>query len=99
MPDLFVRCGLNILDENVPLEQRDLLRAWGIHCCYWITTSVPRVCSGANRRHRASSAQRRQPAIPLHNPGKAGALAEEAGHSAVQPGGPGGRPSANDKKP
>ena len=23
---------MNILDENVPLEQRDLLRAWGIHC-------------------------------------------------------------------
>jgi hypothetical protein len=23
---------VNILDENVPLEQRDLLRAWGIRC-------------------------------------------------------------------
>jgi hypothetical protein len=55
---------VNILDENVPLEQRDLLRAWGIHCCYWITTSVPRVWSGANRRQRAYSGRRRQPVIP-----------------------------------
>lgn len=23
---------MNVLDENIPLEQRDLLRAWGIHC-------------------------------------------------------------------
>ena len=23
---------MNILDENVPLEQRDLLRAWGVRC-------------------------------------------------------------------
>jgi hypothetical protein len=23
---------VNILDENVPLDQRDLLRAWGVHC-------------------------------------------------------------------
>jgi len=23
---------VNILDENVPLEQRDLLRAWGVRC-------------------------------------------------------------------
>ena len=23
---------MNILDENVPLEQRHLLRAWGVHC-------------------------------------------------------------------
>ena len=23
---------MNLLDENIPLDQRDLLRAWGIHC-------------------------------------------------------------------
>jgi hypothetical protein len=23
---------VNLLDENIPLDQRDLLRAWGIHC-------------------------------------------------------------------
>ena len=23
---------MNLLDENIPLEQRDLLRAWGIRC-------------------------------------------------------------------
>lgn len=23
---------MNLLDENIPLEQRDLLRAWGVHC-------------------------------------------------------------------
>ena len=24
--------GVNLLDANIPREQRDLLRAWGIHC-------------------------------------------------------------------
>jgi len=24
--------GVNLLDENLPLDQRDLLRTWGIHC-------------------------------------------------------------------
>lgn len=23
---------MNVLDENIPLDQRDLLRTWGIHC-------------------------------------------------------------------
>lgn len=23
---------MNLLDENIPTEQRDLLRAWGVHC-------------------------------------------------------------------
>jgi len=23
---------VNVLDENIPMDQRDLLRAWGIHC-------------------------------------------------------------------
>lgn len=23
---------MNLLDENIPLEQRDLLRAWSVHC-------------------------------------------------------------------
>ncbi len=23
---------MNVLDENIPLDQRDLLRAWGIPC-------------------------------------------------------------------
>jgi len=23
---------VNLLDENIPLDQRDLLRGWGIHC-------------------------------------------------------------------
>ncbi|MBI2925146.1 MAG: hypothetical protein HYY24_05505 [Verrucomicrobia bacterium] len=23
---------MNLLDENIPLDQRDLLRSWGIHC-------------------------------------------------------------------
>lgn len=23
---------MNLLDENIPLDQRDILRAWGIHC-------------------------------------------------------------------
>jgi hypothetical protein len=23
---------MNLLDENIPLDQRDLLRAWGIPC-------------------------------------------------------------------
>jgi len=87
-----------ILDEHVPLEQRDLLQAWGIHCCYWITTSVPRGCFGANRRQRVSSAKKAA-SYPPHKPVKAGVLAEEADHSAVQPGGTGGRPSGNAKKP
>ncbi len=26
------RRGVNLLDENVPLDQRDLLRARGVHC-------------------------------------------------------------------
>ena len=23
---------MNVLDENIPLDQRDLLRTWGVHC-------------------------------------------------------------------
>jgi hypothetical protein len=23
---------VNVLDENIPLDQRDLLRTWGVHC-------------------------------------------------------------------
>jgi hypothetical protein len=23
---------VNLLDENIPLDQRDVLRAWGVHC-------------------------------------------------------------------
>ena len=47
---------------------------------------------GIQRAKKAAS-------YPPRKPGKAGVLAEEADDSAVQPGGTGGRPSGNAKKP
>jgi len=53
------------------------------------------------REPEAAGIQRAKKAAsyPPHKPGKAGVLAGETDRSAAQPGGTGGRPSGNAKKP
>jgi hypothetical protein len=71
----------------------------GVH---WPLLDYDLSAEGLLRREpEATGIQRAKKAAsyPPHKPAKAGGLAEEADHSAVQPGGTGGRPSGNAEKP
>jgi hypothetical protein len=90
------------LAEAAPAERAkwDLCGAGtGVH---WPLLDYDLSAEGLLRREpEAVDIQRAKKAAsyPPHKPGKAGVLAEEAAHSAVQPGATGGRPSGNAKKP
>jgi hypothetical protein len=71
----------------------------GVH---WPLLDYDLSAEGLLRREpEAAGIQRAKMAAsyPPHKPAKAGALAEEAGRSAVQPGATDGRPSGNVEKP
>jgi len=71
----------------------------GIH---WPLLDYDLSAEGLLRREpEAPGIQRAKTAAtyPPHKPGKAGVLAEEADHSAVEPSGTGGPPLGNAKKP
>ena len=71
----------------------------GVH---WPLLDYDLSAEGLIRREpEAAGIQRAKKAAtyPLHKPAKAGILAEEANHSAVQPSGTDGRSSGNAKKP
>ena len=71
----------------------------GVH---WPLLDYDLSADGLLRREpEAAGIQRAKKAAsyPPHKSAKPGVLAEEADHSAVQPGGAGGRPAGNAKKP